>query len=151
MSPLIHFNLVNNHGFFALAFVEADVAEFGVVQAVGQGLGFGGQRIIITGIVLRATFLGTMQEIETFKNTGPTERELADVKEGMLRDYESSMRTNNYLLANITSRYQLGEAVEGFFTLEQDYRALTPGDLQNAARQYLNTSSLVRVTLVPER
>jgi zinc protease len=93
----------------------------------------------------------TMQEIERFKTTGPTEQELNDVREGLLREYEANTKTNAFWLGNIANRYQLNEELDSLFTLDAGYKALTPAAIQEAARTYLNPQRMVKGTLVPEK
>ncbi|MEO7192249.1 MAG: insulinase family protein [Vicinamibacterales bacterium] len=90
-------------------------------------------------------------EIERLKTSGVTEQELSDVREALLREYEAGTKSNSYLMSNIAGRYQLGESLESFFTLDASYRSLTAATIQDAARTYLNPQSVVRVTLVPEK
>ena len=44
-----------------------------------------------------------------------------------------------------------GEDVDSFFQIADTYRALTAADIQNAAKEYLNTQRYVKVVLVPEK
>ncbi len=92
-------------------------------------------------------------EVEAFKASGPTDKQVADAIEGFVRDYETSITSNNYLLAQIAQKYENGEAneVHVLFDLPAWYRKLTAPALQAAARQYLNTNRYVKVTLFPEK
>jgi zinc protease len=90
-----------------------------------------------------------LEEIAAFRLNGPTSREVSDVREALLRDFETGVRQNTYLLTQIVGRYQNGEDVEGFFSLDEAYRALRSEDIHDAARRYLNPASSVTVTLVP--
>jgi predicted Zn-dependent peptidase len=83
--------------------------------------------------------------------TGPTEQELNDVREGLLRDYEASTKTNAFWLGNIANRYQLNEELDSLFTLDAGFKALTPAAIQEAARTYLNPQTMVKATLMPEK
>jgi len=75
-----------------------------------------------------------MQEIERFKMTGPTDQELNDVREGLLRDYEASTKTNAFWLGNIANRYQLNEELDSLFSLDAGYKALTLKTIQDSRR-----------------
>ena len=92
-----------------------------------------------------------LQEIETFKTDGPSERDVNDTREAMLREFETGETQNGYLLTQITGRYQSGESVEEFFRIDDAYRALSAADIQDAARRYLNSDSYVLGTLMPAR
>ncbi|HVZ20252.1 MAG TPA: insulinase family protein [Vicinamibacterales bacterium] len=91
------------------------------------------------------------EEIAKLKLDGPTPKELSDTKETLLRDFEAGSRQNGYLLTQIVGRYQTGEDVDSFFQIGDTYRALTVADIQNAAKEYLNTQRYVKVVLVPEK
>ena len=49
---------------------------------------------------------GVFKEIEQLKTNGPTDKQVADVKETFLRDQETNMKQNGYLLTQIAVRYQ---------------------------------------------
>ena len=85
------------------------------------------------------------------KKNGPTEQQVADVKEGLLRDFEQSTKQNGYLLSQISLRYQFGETVKEFFSIPELYKKVSAATIQNAARTYLDTDNYVRVTLMPEK
>ena len=92
-------------------------------------------------------------EIEAFKATGPTEKQVADAKEGFIRDYETNIKNNGYLLPQIAMKYQFGEDNElaVLFDLPAWYSRLTAAAIQEAAKRYLNTQRYVKVTLLPEK
>ncbi|MCX6550897.1 MAG: insulinase family protein, partial [Acidobacteria bacterium] len=90
------------------------------------------------------------REIEALKANGPTEKQLADVKEAMLREFETNSKQNGYLLSQIYFRYQVPQDLGEFFTLPEFYKTLTAALIQDAAKAYLNTGNVVRVTLLPE-
>src|SRR6185369_17817818 len=48
-------------------------------------------------------------EIEKFKAEGPTEKQLNDEKEALLREFETNSKQNAYLLNQIQARYYNGE------------------------------------------
>ena len=89
------------------------------------------------------------EEIEAFKKSGPTERDLNDAREAMRREFETGSTQNGYLLSQIAGRYQNNESVEQFFQIADSYRALSAADIQQAAQTYLDTANYVRATLVP--
>ena len=92
-------------------------------------------------------------EIEAFKASGPTDKQLADAKEGFIRDYETSIKTNGYLLQQISVKYQFQEDNElsVLFDLPAWYGRLTAAAIQDAAKRYLNPQRYVKVTLMPEK
>jgi zinc protease len=91
------------------------------------------------------------QEIDLLKESGPTEGELNDAREALLRRHESHLARNGDLVSEISARLEDSEDLAGFFGLPQEYQKLTTGRLQEAARRYLDATNYVRVTLVPEK
>ena len=91
------------------------------------------------------------EEIEKFKANGPTEKQVNDEKEAMLRSFETNSKQNNYLLGQISLRYQNGEDVAGIWNIPDYYRKLDAAAIQQAAKTYLNTNRFVKVTLFPEK
>jgi zinc protease len=94
-----------------------------------------------------------LAEIEALKTTGPTAAQVADAREGFIRDHETNIKNNGYLLSQIVGKYQLGEEDEVgvLFELPAWYQKLTAAAVQEAAKRYLNTDRYVQVTLFPEK
>jgi zinc protease len=91
------------------------------------------------------------EEIEKLKANGPTEKEMNDEKEALLREFETSSKQNGYLLTQISAKYQIGEDVAGIWEAPELYKRLDAASIQDAAKTYFNTNNYVRVTLVPEK
>jgi len=91
------------------------------------------------------------QEIEKLKTNGPTEKQVTDEKEALLREFETSSKLNNYLLNQIALRYQAGEDAAGIWKIPEYYKKIDGAMIQQAAKTYLNTTNYIRVTLLPER
>jgi zinc protease len=91
------------------------------------------------------------REIETLKANGPTEKQANDAREAQLRDLETNMKQNSYLLAQIYLKYQQNEDLKDFFGLPEFYKELSATMIHEAARGYLNTNNYVQVTLFPEK
>jgi zinc protease len=91
------------------------------------------------------------EEIESFKTNGPTEQQLKDQKETLLREFETSSKLNGYLLSQIASRYDLGEDVAGLWMIPDHYQKIDKATIQQAARTYLNSNRYVAVKLFPEK
>ena len=90
------------------------------------------------------------EEIEKFKTNGPTEKQIIDEKEALLREFETSSKNNNYLLGQISARFYNGEDPAGIWLVTDYYKKLDVAAVQEAAKLYLNTKSYVKVTLFPE-
>ncbi len=91
------------------------------------------------------------QEIELFKTPGPTEKQVTDEKETLLREFETNSKLNNYLLTQIVARYQHGEDAAAIWNIPEFYKKLDVAAIQQAAKKYLNTNAYVKVTLLPEK
>ena len=91
------------------------------------------------------------QEIEQLKSNGPTEKQVNDEREALLRDFETNSKQNYYLLNQITLSYQFGEDPAGLWKLPEYLRKVDAAMIEGAAKTYLNTSNYVKVTLFPEK
>jgi zinc protease len=90
-------------------------------------------------------------EIEQFKTNGPTDKQVADVKETFLRDQETNMKQNGYLLTQIALRYEYQEDLDSLFNMADFYNKIDAAMIREAARLYLKTDNFVKVTLFPEK
>ena len=91
------------------------------------------------------------QEIERLKTNGPTDKQVADEKETLLRDFEINSKLNNYLLVQITGKYRLGEDPAGLWRIPEYLNKIDKAMIQQAAKTYLNTNRYVEVMLFPEK
>ena len=91
------------------------------------------------------------QQIELLKTNGPTEKQVADVKQTFLRDLETNQKQNGFFLTNISLRYEYGEDLASLFGLAEYYNKLSPASVQQAAKLYFNTNNYVKVSLFPEK
>jgi zinc protease len=91
------------------------------------------------------------REIEALKAKGPTDKEVSDAREALLRRHESDLAQNSHLVAELADRYETAEDIGEFFNLPAEYEKLTATGIQDAARRYLDTGNYVRVTLFPEK
>ncbi len=91
------------------------------------------------------------EEIQKLKTNGPTEKQVNDEKEALLREFETNSKQNGYLLGLIVSKYQDGEDLAVPWNLPEYYKKLDTAMIQQAAKTYLNTNTFVEVTLFPEK
>jgi zinc protease len=92
-----------------------------------------------------------LAEVERLRTDGPTEQQVKDVREKLLRDFETNSKQNMYWVTQLSLKYQYGEPPDSLFALPEAYRALTPAIIHDAAKRYLNPANLVKVTLFPEK
>jgi zinc protease len=69
----------------------------------------------------------------------------------MLRDLETNLRDNAYVLGQIYARYVDGEDPSGFFAIKPFYEKADVALIQQAAKTYLDTNNYVKVVLMPEK
>ena len=91
------------------------------------------------------------EEIETFKTNGPTEQQLSDEKETLLREFETNSKQNSYLLSQLSVRYEQGDDPAGVWMVPDYYKKIDKAMIQEAAKTYLNTKRYVEVMLFPEK
>jgi zinc protease len=91
------------------------------------------------------------KEIDAVQASEPDPRIVADIRQQLKREYETSSRENGFLLREMTSRYENGEDVSELFTLPESYDKLTGAAILDAARTYLDKKNFVRVELFPEK
>ena len=89
-------------------------------------------------------------DITAIRASGPTGKQLGDVREQLLRDFETNSRQNSYLATQLYFRYLYNEDVRTLFEMPEAYKKLTPAVIQEAARTYLNPENYVQLTLLPE-
>jgi len=89
-------------------------------------------------------------EIEALKKNGPTEQQVSDVREGLVREFETNNQQNSYLLSQIYLRYQVPQDLGEYFGLGEYYKTLVGKPIWDAARLYLRSDNYVKVTLLPE-
>jgi len=91
------------------------------------------------------------QVIDEFKRTGPGQGQVADTRATLVRELETNIANNSYLLNRILFKYEYGEDVRDVFNMRPYYDQVTVPAVRDAAREYLDTNRYVEVTLVPER
>ena len=93
----------------------------------------------------------TLAVIDSLKRVPPTQADVEKVKAQMTRTHEVEVRQNGYWMGNIVARDRAGEELAGFLSAYDDMiRALTPAQIQQAAKQYFDTKNYARFILLPE-
>ncbi len=92
-----------------------------------------------------------LAEIEQLRANGPTETQVSDVREALLREFETNSKQNGYVLNQIALRYQSGDDPAGLWDVPEYYKKIDKAMIQQAAKTYLNTNRYVKVTLFPEK
>ena len=90
--------------------------------------------------------------IEDLKNSAPDEDVVSDVRQALLRSFETDFQENRTLLNQLANDYQRDVAPgASILTYPASVEAVTPESIQEDARQYFNLENQIRVTLMPER
>jgi zinc protease len=90
------------------------------------------------------------QLIEQFRTNGPSDGQVADEREALVRDFETNSQRNGYLADRMLFKYEYHEDVADVFNMRPFYDQLTAPMLRDAARTYLDPHRYVEVTLLPE-
>jgi len=97
--------------------------------------------------VIAATF----GEIQKLKDDGPSAADLAKVKINWLKNHQKSLRENGYWLGRLQSASIAGTDPATILTFDRQVAAVTPADVQAAARRYFNMANYVQVVLYPDQ
>lgn len=91
------------------------------------------------------------QEIEAFKANGPTDQQVTDEKQTLLRDFEANSKLNGYLVNQLSQRYENGEDPAALWLMSDYYKKIDKAMIMDAAKKYLDTKRYVEVMLFPEK
>ena len=92
-----------------------------------------------------------LTEIDLLKTKGPTDVQVNDVKQALLRDFETNSQQNAYLVSQLSVKYEYGEELGSFFHIADLYKAIDNKAIQDAFKTYFNTANYVQVALFPEK
>ncbi|HMF93128.1 MAG TPA: insulinase family protein [Vicinamibacterales bacterium] len=92
------------------------------------------------------------EEVEFVKKTTLSPNQMARLRDGLVRDYETNSQENGYVLDQIARRYEDGDSanVGDIDNVPARIAALTSDAIQQAAQTYLDARNYVKVTLMPE-
>jgi zinc protease len=91
------------------------------------------------------------EEIDKFKSAGPTEKQLGDEKEALLKEFDNNIKQNSYLIGQLKLKYQYAEDPTTLWNVPDYYRQLDAATVQQAAKTYLPSGAFVQVVLMPEK
>jgi zinc protease len=89
-------------------------------------------------------------EIEKLKTEGPTEQEVANIREQMRRGRETALKRNGFWLNQLVGAYRDGEDPRQTLDYEAELAKITPAVIQEAAQAYFDTGNYVQISLFPE-
>ena len=90
-------------------------------------------------------------EIKNIQTQGLSVKEVQDIKETFVREYEIQSKQILGNLSQLEHKYRLSEDPRGILSYEDTLQNLSPDILKRAAKLYLNTDNYVQVVLMPEK
>ncbi len=88
--------------------------------------------------------------IDSVKRTGPTDDEMAKIRETFLRSHETGLRENSAWLGWMNDHDEDGRDQHATIEYPSLVKKLTGAQLRDAARRYLDITQYARFTLLPE-
>ena len=91
-------------------------------------------------------------EIKSFKESGPTEKELDEIRQILLREHETRLEQNAYWLSLLKLSYREGvyPGAAQILSYPDTVNAVTVESAREAFRQYYDMDNYIHVTLLPE-
>ncbi|MFO7617866.1 MAG: insulinase family protein, partial [Bacteroidales bacterium] len=89
-------------------------------------------------------------EMERIKLEGPTETDLAKIKETMVKDYEKNILQNGFWIGALHDYSLYGDPIRSLEEYKAMIEAVTVDDIRAIARKYLDASKYVRGVLMPK-
>jgi len=89
-------------------------------------------------------------EIQKLQEQGVDEADLAKVKANWHTTHRKSLRENGYWLNRLATATLYGDDPATLLDYDRLVDAITPADVQAAARRYLRRDNYVQVVLLPE-
>jgi zinc protease len=89
-------------------------------------------------------------EIDKVRNNGPSEADLNKVKETWKQQNLVSMKDNSFWARQLIQSVEMGTNPASILDFEKRVNALTPKQIQDIAKKYLDTKNFVQIVLNPE-
>jgi zinc protease len=89
------------------------------------------------------------EELERFRREGPSESDVANVREIQRRERESGLRTNGFWIDQISNTVRAGGDFGDILDFDSLAAQVTREKLRDAARDWLQPENYVRVSLYP--
>jgi zinc protease len=90
-------------------------------------------------------------EIERIKKEGPTEIDLAKVKETLIKDYEKQIKQNGFWMGNLKDMYLNGNKIYSLDEYKKAVEAVTIQEIKATAGKYLDSKQYIRGVLMPKK
>lgn len=92
----------------------------------------------------------SLAEIEKVKKDGPSDADLAKVKETWKQQYLVNIKDNGYWTRSLIQSVESGSNPANILSYEKRVDALTTKDLKDVANKYLDTKNYIQFVLNPE-
>jgi zinc protease len=92
----------------------------------------------------------TLELIENLKKDGPSEVDLAKVKETWKKKYQEDIKTNNYWVSSLMAAETNKVDAKRILNFEKRVDAITIDDVKKAAQKYFDLNNYVTGVLLPE-
>ena len=89
-------------------------------------------------------------EIERMKKDGPTDVDLAKIKETVVKDYEKQIKQNYFWMSALQNVYLYGNRIYSLDEYTKSVEAITVQDIKKIADKYLDTKQYIRGVLMPK-
>ncbi|HVZ98403.1 MAG TPA: insulinase family protein [Chitinophagaceae bacterium] len=90
-------------------------------------------------------------EIKNLIDNGPSKENLDKVKQQWIEQYKVNVKENGSWLSNLQEAYFPGDNIDYFINYEKYVNALTPEEIQDAAKLLLSTKNVLTGVLLPEK
>lgn len=97
--------------------------------------------------LLKATY----EELDKIKKEGPKEEDLNKVKETWRQQYDVNIKDNQFWARQLIATIETGTDPKSVLTYTERITKLTPKDLQDVAKKFLDMSNYIQVVLYPEK
>lgn len=91
------------------------------------------------------------EEVKSLQTKGPSEDNVAKIKETRRRAFETNTKRNNYWVNVLNDSYQHNENPVQVYDNEKRIEALKASDIQNTAKNFIDLDKSVIVTVKPEK
>lgn len=90
-------------------------------------------------------------EIDRIRREGPTDVDLAKVRETMIKDYEKQVKQNYFWLSSLQDMYLNGNKLYSLEEYTKLVEAVTVENIKGTANKYLDSKHYVRGVLMPQK
>jgi zinc protease len=88
--------------------------------------------------------------MERIKLEGPSETDLAKVRETLIKDYEKNIRQNGFWMGSLQDYYLNGEKIRSLEEYKAMVESVTVEDIRAIAQKYLTPAKYIKGVLMPK-